>query len=706
MNILERLNALLGRGDATGKTGTPALRDYIETARRAKLAEDYPRALEALDNALELIKDDKDGAGAVVIFLQKADVQMRLGEFDNAQYSLEAARSKAADQKVQIAYVLVARGMLARARGQREEAHSFYEQALDIAKEINSPGAEGRAQGLRGELFLEEGNASYAAHLLREALPKLNLSADIELSPLIVGLLGEASFQNGQAQEGTALLERALRLSDQMGDKPNERRWAIALGDHFQKDARLAEAHASYRRAVRLFGEQRTTEHVLALCKLSSVCGALRNHEDSLSYAQKAVELSADTDAATQAAARGALGIALRRSGRSADAIPHLRAASEMRRGRDSIEILRALALALTETGEIEQATSVSQQAYERADQFGTPMDKALARRNLGLLQQKMGRLQDAVTTWTQALALFEEQSAHAQVALLLCDLGGVRRTLGMHQRALRDYEQALQTLNSVDSGDVETRGLVLSIAANAYAEQGDVDSADAFFNETIALAEKMGDAAAESTRRNNYGYFLTQIGRPRRAIAMLEQGLTISRARGEALTTAIQLDNLGLAHDSVSEYPQALDYHRQAVAVLETLDHPEWRASVQINLANTLLATGQMEEAGALLDEALAYARTGNGGELLVRALIAQAQLALKRPQPNAAAPLLDEAQTIARRADMRRWLAEVLSVRSEWRVAMADVEGARTAWEEAARYYNMLRMPQGKRTPSWMGS
>jgi hypothetical protein len=53
-----------------------------------------------------------------------------------------------------------------------------------------------------------------------------------------------------------------------------------------------------------------------------------------------------------------------------------------------------------------------------------------------------------------------------------------------------------------------------------------------------------------------------------------------------------------------------------------------------------------------------------------------------------------------------MRRWLAEALSARSDLLVALADLPGAKAAWDEAARYYNMLRMPQGKRTPSWMGS
>ncbi|MFN8448689.1 MAG: hypothetical protein U0521_08900 [Anaerolineae bacterium] len=99
----------------------------------------------------------------------------------------------------------------------------------------------------------------------------------------------------------------------------------------------------------------------------------------------------------------------------------------------------------------------------------------------------------------------------------------------------MKDYEQALMVLNSLDGADQETRGLVLSNAANAYAEQGDVESADAFFTEAITIAEHLGDPVAESTRNGNYGWFLLLVGRPRRAMTTLERALSISHAHADA---------------------------------------------------------------------------------------------------------------------------------------------------------------------------
>ena len=703
MTIFERLGALMGLRERAPTGATPGLRTAIETARTAKLNEDYPQALQALDQALELIKEGNDNAGAVVIFLQKADIYTRTGDYEAAERALDAARAKAGDQKVQLAYVIAARGFLDFIRGEYDHAHALYEEALALARESGSPGAEGRAQGLRGQLFLHEGNASYAVHLFREALPKLSAASDIELSPLFLGLLGQASIENGQGGEGVHLLERALNLSEQMRDHASERRWALALGERALQEARLTEARNYLKRAIKLFGAAATPKHVDALCQLSRVYGLLHADAESQSAAQRAVELSAGMDDSTRALAEGTLGIALKTAGRAREAIPHLQAAVDDTQ-KPKMDVLRGLTMALADAGDMDAALTAGQNALAAAEAHGNTLDVALAKRNLGLLHFKADRLQDAVTLWSNALALFEEERAHAQAARLLCDIGNARKLLGMHQRAQRDYEQALTVLNSVDSADLETRGVVLSNAGNAYAEQGDADSADSFFNESIALAEKLGDSSAESTRRNNYGYFLVQVGRPRRAITLLEQALVISSAKGYALAQAIQLDNLGLAHDSTGEYTIARDFHQQALAKIEGLHQPYWHASISINLATTLISLGKVDDAQPLVDAALQTAREVGQGDLLVRALTAKALVSLRMGRYTDAQAALDEAIPLAQRGDMRRWLADALSVRSELCAAQGDFAAASTAWADAARYYTMLRMPQGKRSPAWL--
>jgi tetratricopeptide (TPR) repeat protein len=703
MGLVERLAELLGLNRHESQfSGTPGLRDSIETARKAKFSEDYPQALAALDRALALLNPQMDSAAAVVILLQQADVCTRMGAFSEAAAVLDAALQCAGDHKVQIAYIAAAQGMLELAQDEPDAARAHYDRALQIARDIGSLGAEGRARGLLGQLALLEGNATYAHHLLPDALSKLNDAADIELTPLFLGLLGQAHIELGRAAEGSQLIERALHLAASMGDRVSERRWSIVLAERAFNEGRLPEARRRYQTALGLWGTQMTEARVHTEISLSKTCILLRAYDEAISTAQTAIRHAETVSAELMATARGALGMALRSAGRNAEAIPHLAAAAAG--DRPNIDVLRALAGAYADTGATDEAVAAGDRAFKAADKHGKPLEKAQALRDLGLLYYSTRRPQEAIATWTKALEIYEEESAHAQIARLYSDIGSARKLLGHHQRAVRDYERALTVLNSIPEGDIETRGLVLSNAANAYAEQGDADSADSFFTEAIALAEKLGDANALSMRRSNYAYFLIQMGRPRRAISLLEEALRHSRQQGAPLPVSVQLDNLGLAYDACGDYATALEYHEQAGQMISDLSEPYWQASIGINLANTHLALGQVDEAAPLFEAAHRQARALDNAELIVRALTGLGLLALRRQDTAAAAPLLDEAVALARRLDLRRWLADALSARSEAAAALGQPQAAASFWEEAARYYNMLRMLQGKRSPTWL--
>jgi tetratricopeptide (TPR) repeat protein len=705
MKFFERVGSLFRSSDAAPTPGIdPGLRAQFEEARRAKLAENFPLAHEKLDHALELIKRTVDHPAAVEILLQRTDVFCRQGNYAEALRALDGARSKAGEQKLLQAHVLLGRGRLAFAEGKLDEASVYYDQALALGRSVSAAGLEGRAQALRGELALRENNASYSLHLLREALPRLNNAGDGELSPLFVGLLGVATLQTGGTSDGVRLVERALKIAEQLGDVANQRRWALFLGERALHEARYAEARIYLRLASDRFGDQKSHEHLLTLYRLGFVLGVIGQREEALAVAEQAMRIAEGEAPASRALAQAALGAALRGSGRGDEAIPHLRAAAEDIDVREKVEVVRLLANALAESGDLDAARTAFANAVTQADAHGTPLERAQARRDLGLLHFRAKAWHEALTAWSAALTLFEEENAHAQVARLLCDLGSARKTLGMQARALRDYEQALTVLNAVDSYDLDTRGLVYSNAAHAFAEQGgDSDSVDSFFTEAIALAEKVGDRAAESLRRNNYGYFLVQTGRPRRAIALLEQALRQSESLDMTLLMAIQRDNLGLAHAAAGEYPTALVYHRQALEMVQGLNEPHWQTSIAINLGRALLLMGDTDSASELLRNALADARADGAPELLARALLTCAQRDLA-DTPASAQSQIDEALQIARRADLRRWVAEALALRADAQAASGDGVAARATWAEAAELYTRLRMPQGKKQPAWM--
>ena len=712
MDFRELLASILqpSRGQVQG------VQQALDEGWLAERSEDYERAFAAFEQAIQRVQVGQHGtASALMAQLHQAEIRLRQGRSADAEALVQTALASAQGQ-TERAYATCMIGVLAQAKGDWVAARAAYERALDDARAAGALGAEGRALGHLGASYLHDGNASYAIHLLRDALTKLNASGDLDLNSLFTGLLGQALIQSGQPVEGMPLIERALRIAVAIGYRFYERQWAALLGRRALAEGRYQDAATYSAQVLRLFPPDTVSaDSVAAAVQMSKVSLGLRKTDEALGYAQIALDGAEKLgDPAVKRVVQGAYGVVLRAAGRSSEAIPFLQAAAGAAANASagaaadddhvSVDVLRALAAAEVDNHAFDAAVATYQRAIQQAEAEGSVLELAQTRRDLGLAQQKQGDFNAAIAEWSAALTIYDQQRAYAQVARLHCDIGSTRKLIGQRGRAIKDYEQALMVLNSLSESETETRGLVLSNAANAYAEQGDAESADAFFTESIAIAERLGDRAAEATRCGNYGWFLLLVGRPRRALATLERALTISESLKLALPTAVQYDNLGLVYDSLGDTALALERHRKALTLVSAQGDPLWTAQIKVNLANTLIAVGSLDEAQPLLDDALAQAQANSHAEVTISARIGLGRLRIAQGQPGTADDLIAEAIMQARKIENRRLLAEALSLKSQQQAALDQQAPALAAWDEAQRLYRMLHMPQGKTQPIWL--
>jgi len=715
MPFWDYIRALIGSD--TPPEPTPAaqnLQNAVDAGQQAKFAEHYLEAIQAFDYAADLAQELGDYTGLLVIALHKAEALTGLREWEAAEDMLRQSQRAAQEhgRETQMVYLLAGLGTLFQEQGDWEQARHYYEQALDFARMIHAPGAEGRSLGHLGDVYLHEGNATYAARLLRESLAKLNIAGDTELSSLFVGRLGQAMIAAGQEVEGDQLLIRALRLAKQLGYKKYQRYWGMILGERACVTGRYEDAYRAFQETLSVFPPETVTPaHGRALIAAAQTCLQTGKRDEALQHARKAVTLS-DTlaDSRLQTVAQGVLGMALQANHQAQTAIPHLEQAARAWHAQVSdapseySEILRTLAAAYAGLDD-EAAANQYRQAIQVAKTHELPLAEAQARRDFGLFYAERCRFAEAITEWSAALAIYDNGSQTPQVARLLCDIAHARKRLGQGARALKDYEQALITLNMLN-GDLETRGLVLSNAANAYVEQGDIESAEAFFNEALAIARRLNDPAAESTRRGNYGWFLLLTGRSQQALSILEYAQRKSESLNLILQAAIQTSNIGVAYDVLGQYTRALEYHRQALANIQPLRNAYWFHVLKANYAHTLLAVGERQAAAALFAEVTTHGRAYQDAELMIQGLTGQAQVALaEQPFPQVEA-WLNEAIALARRSDSRRLLAEALRIQSMYHAAVHHPEQAHAGWEEARRLFSILHHPQAKIRPAWLES
>ncbi len=715
MSLWSRISTWINRSAAgSSRPEVLKLKTALDEGRRRKRAGDYDGALSFFERAMRIAHDLKDEAIVSVVELHRADLYIKQARWEDARTLLQRLENiPAADAPtdsaatispavigpgsagVQRAYALVSLGTLAQARGDDTSAQRYYERAIDTAQSARAAGAEGRAKGYLGSIYLNEGNASYAMHLLNEALSLLNTSGDAELSSLFVGLMGEAEIISGRPREGHRLISRALRLADHVQYRQFQRRWHAALGRIALEDARAADAYNHYERALQLHPEDEA-EALDVYRQLARACVLLNKNEDALVYAKEAVELDP-----TGVETRGMMGVVLRAAGRSAEALPYLEAAAAE---RPKPETLRHLAAARADVGDIPAAEAIYQRARQQAERDNLPLEMARAQRDLGMFYVHQGQLNAAIKAWTAALEYYDQQDFHAQVARLYCDIANLRFTQGQVQRAMKDYEQALMRLGQIN--DIETRGVVLSNAATAYVDRGDLETAESFLAESIQIAQKLRDERAEATRQGNFGWFLLATGRTKRALAALEYARQQSRRQHMALHIAVQTTNIGLAQAELDDHAAALESHREALDLIRPLDAPYWQAVIRANLARELLRdpAPDYDAITALIDNALADSARADSIEVRIRVLGVRAALLLRQDDLEQGGVAAQEAVALSRRLGAQRLLAESLIVCSQWRAMRGDDARALELWREAHDLLTLLHHPAGRHTPDWI--
>ncbi len=666
----------------------------FDAGRLARAGEQFDTALTAFERARGLAINDPQRAAVDQL---RAETLIEAERLEEARAVIAQLGSGALG--AQRVYALISASLLARAEGKLEEAHTLLDDAQEVARANALAGAEGRAACHLADVYLSEGNASYASHLLREGLPHLVTPTDVDWSPYFVGRLGQAMFASGGEIEGLQLITRGLELADQAGNRRYQRLWSLLLGELAAANRRYADARPYLETALARMDGRPPAEIMQVRRLLAETCLALREDSAAADHAIAALASAEQSgDPALVARARGTLGIVLRAQGKVDEALPHLQAGAQE---GSTPQVRRALAAALMEARQPEAAQELFEAAVYSAPEGS--LDLAEARRDLGVHYFQRRRYPEAVAAWTTAASQFEALHEYAPAARIHIDLSGARRALGQHGRSYKDIDQALTLLSHVPSTDDETRGVVLANAATACAEQGDVETADSFFNDSVVIAQRLGDSTAESVRSGNYGWFLTVVGRPRRAMANIEHAMRISTQLNLALPQAVQTDNLGLAYDAIGDYATALQNHRSALSQIDALDEPYWKASIQVNLGATLTKLNELSEAETLLGEVLAYARAHPFTELLVRALTAMSGLRVSQNRPQDAP--VEEAVALARHQELRRLLADALTAQSQRDAALGQVDAARAAWAEAMGLYTALKMPQARLVPAWLG-
>ncbi len=683
----------------------------LETAAAA-LEHGFPAtALDTYQRGLTLARTLGDAvniehflSGIGAVYISQSNFESARSMFDEA---LEIAR-KIGDPRA-LARCLNNVGSFYSKQKNWNTAQTFHQQALDSARQSGQADVIALTLENLAQDYLHQENPSYAQHLLKEAVVITQAGGQFQLASRVIGTLAETTLAMGDRTAAQKLWEQAIYLAQRASQTELQLRWLQKLAELEMDGGEYTKAIQHLQEGENLalrLGNQPSEFFMNSALALATAYRRVGNSAQAEEYATRALAQARSMGSASQEMmALTRLGMAAYGMGdlpRAHSFLAEALAADQTETASDRderIQIMLTLGKIAMRQDRLDEASQTVARALELARAEQQPARQAEVLHLLGSLVAKQGHREAALGHWQAALQLLSNGGTpdYAAQARLRCDMAQARRDLGDFKAALDEFEKALVLLNHVNHAP--TRGMVLSNAATLYTETGDIDTAQAFYDESIEIAHTTGDQFAESLRLGNLGWFYSLTGRPQMAIDRLERAIKISRDLDDTLMIAVQSNNLAGAYTQTRDFDAARGLHKQAVAAATALGSDRWLAVFLSDMAATLVEADRLDEAESLYRSALERTAPTGDLETLVRTQSRLAMLYARFGRFVEALPLASQAEARARKMFYQRGWADANAALGDIARGQGDQQAAQKYYVEAHRLYTILHDPTAQR-------
>lgn len=307
----------------------------------------------------------------------------------------------------------------------------------------------------------------------------------------------------------------------------------------------------------------------------------------------------------------------------------------------------------LMRIAEFEEAERHLVRAMDLQRMLGDPRAEARTGVRLGRLQSQLGDFERAEELLREhgATLASELGADHPESLAAMSDRADALGRLSRFEESRTLHEQVVDSLREVAPASVELAD-ALQQAASSVAIAGELELADTYFQESLALYERLLDADHPSlvTTRLSYGLNQFELERFEAARTTLARAVEAGdRVLGsEHPKTLSALNNLGMVHWRLGDREESVEIVGQVLERRRALygnDHPEV-ANALNNLAFVALNTGDIASAERLYREVLEM-RIRQHGERHERVAHATQQLAFvllrHKGDVDAAAPMYE---------------------------------------------------------------
>lgn len=199
---------------------------------------------------------------------------------------------------------------------------------------------------------------------------------------------------------------------------------------------------------------------------------------------------------------------------------------------------LMSLGGALHALGLHDEAAEKDREAAALWRALGDAEGEGKSLNNLGEALIAQGRLAEAAQVMGEALRIRRSLGQQREIAISLLLLGELHLAQGDHEAAERNYRESLELRASADR---QTIGFALTGLAEVALLRGDLESAQAVFEEAADTHENSGYPYGQAVALRSRAHCLRDLGRADDAYATLLDALTVLRAMADPEADNVQ---------------------------------------------------------------------------------------------------------------------------------------------------------------------
>ncbi|MFJ2706433.1 tetratricopeptide repeat protein [Streptomyces sp. NPDC087428] len=239
------------------------------------------------------------------------------------------------------------------------------------------------------------------------------------------------------------------------------------------------------------------------------------------------------------------------------------------------------------------------------AERSGDRARAAKAWDELGSALESMGRVDESIEAYEQAVVAYRETQHLRRAAIVLTRLAGFLWEAGRYEEAIEVSERAVA--DNRETGDRQAEATALFVLGLAYEKTGRHEEAVTVHSQKAAINREQGDRVGEAAALSNVGHALMNLGRFEESVEPSRRAAELLHGTDNLLNQGIALEDVGSALLKTGRAAEAVPVFEQAASVFEEDGNRHCQGCALKDLGHALVTTGRFEEAVPASQQAVA---------------------------------------------------------------------------------------------------